>query len=50
MAKTKKRTMWDILDRKDRGWSDRKICSTLKISRMSLAAFKANLTRQGYDY
>jgi len=48
MAKRRKVTMFDILDRIDAGWSDKQICSRFRISVMSLAAFKANLTRQGY--
>ena len=46
--KTKKLTMTVILDRILRGWSDKQICSRFRISTTSLAAYKANLTRQGF--
>ena len=48
MGKKRKLTMFDILDRIDAGWSDKQIRARFRISVMSLAAYKANLTRSGY--
>ena len=48
MAKSTKKTMGDVYAHIANGKSDKQICAYLRISTASLAAYKANLVRQGY--
>ena len=47
--KTRKLTMWDVLDRIDAGWSDKQIIARFRITRASLTTYKSNLTRAGFS-
>jgi hypothetical protein len=45
--KVTRKSMWDVLTHLENNRSDKQICNYLKITRTSLAAYKANLQRQG---
>lgn len=49
MAKKRKVTIDDVERHQKNGRTDKQICNYLKISNASLAAYKANLTRQRFD-
>ena len=48
--KSKRVTMQRVFEMLQKGYSNRQVCSRLRITANSLRTFKGNLTRYGYWY